>query len=80
MPESPEMDVQTPSPNIKPAQESLPDKTSVHTADPGGKIFFDISWQALEEANKQVSGTEAPQIDLPSRSPSRIKIPHALSL
>jgi len=60
----------------------LPDETTIHTAGPGGNPFVDVSWLAVEEIYQQGSVTGAPQhgtrIDLFSKSPSLIKISHAL--
>jgi len=76
MPELPETNMQTPLPNTKPATEIFSQmkhswnnlsqntaETINRTAGPGGNPFFDVSWLALEEVDKQGSGTEASQHD-----------------
>ncbi len=40
---------------------SLPAKTTIRTAGPGGNPFFEFSWLAVEEIDQPGSGTEAPQ-------------------
>ncbi len=60
----PEMNVQTPLQNTKPATvtaSQLKQPSAPQAAIPGGNPFSDISWLAVEEVNQQGSGTEAPQ-------------------